>query len=208
MRERIEAKFGMGPEERVDDFDGLTPSDGQDRVDRGTARAHAARSPRPGIATGCVTSSGILAGGHRPARVGVSAPASDARAGGIDQDAVVARGLAGGVPAVPDLGRDVVKRAAAEPHRAIAAACRSCSKVQTTTPLPPISAARCMACRPFSRVDVPPSLAGVGVADDGHALGGDVLGDEPPGLEQLEAPSGRFRAEAWPRSGYGDGSRA
>src|SRR5579883_1718523 len=115
MRERLQLKFGMTPEESIDRGEGLWPGDRQHRVDQDPTRPDAGAGRFE-----CLNLAGRelrdLFRGQCPARIGMAAPTPDARARRVQQHTVEAGGLADGMTTVPDLRRDVVEGTAAEPQ--------------------------------------------------------------------------------------------
>ena len=90
----------------------------------------------------------------------------------VDEHAVEAGGLARDVPAVPDPGRDVVKRASAQLEGGRLPPALVLERADDE-PLAAHERGQVERVQAVVGVDVPPALAGVGVADEPDGLRGE-----------------------------------
>ena len=145
--EGFEAELGVGFEEGADDADGLGRGEGADRVDERAAGPDAGRGGVEDLALELGQAGDRLAV-ERPARVGVAPPGADGRARGVDQHAVVSSSAcprrAGRPTRLVVRLRNGLRRA----RRAASLSFAAWTSVATTTPLPPIRAARWSAFPP------------------------------------------------------------
>ena len=114
------------------------------------------------------------------------APCPHTRADRVENDAVKAGRFAWCMPAVPELGRDIVQRPAAQPQRCLVAAPRLLERADHH-PFSLHERCQLLPDQPGFAAHIPPPLARIGVTSNGNALRRDVLDDQPAGTIVVQA---------------------